>query len=67
MTKTIREWADELPPDVREKFLANLDDKYGTFAATTLTNAILGAFLWFKTPEGNDYWKNVAYGAGVQP
>ena len=66
MTKTIREWLQELDEEHKDKALANFD-KYiqnGVLSADTeadnLDEALLGAFYWDDTPEGLHYWMEVS-------
>jgi len=56
VTKTVKEWAELLPDDIKTKFLTNctigLDYK-----CKSLHNAINKAFIWHITAEGQEYWK----------
>ena len=61
--KTVEEWAQELPEDVREKFLTNVVRVHGEnglkLKESSLSSAILGLFTWYKSPEDDDYWYNI--------
>lgn len=70
--KSIKEWFNELPDDIREKAFKNTkahakynkEKKYDTLSyeqvlslqSNTLNDALLGAFVFSITPEGQDYW-----------
>lgn len=58
--KTVEEWAEELPKDVRERFLANVAKQKGEKAFrwkhSSLSGAILGSFVWRKSLGGDDFW-----------
>ena len=60
MEKTIEEWYKDLPKDVREKAIHNVNNlSYeGTLEEKTedLASALMMGFLWRKSPEGHDYW-----------
>lgn len=61
--KTVYEWAQELPENVREKFLANVVEQEGErrleYKALSLSNAIEGSFTWHESPEGFDFWNDI--------
>lgn len=61
--KTVEEWAQELPEDVREKFLANVMRTHGGNALkwqiSRLSSAIYLNFSWTNSPEGGDFWLNI--------
>jgi len=66
--KTIREWLEELPDGYRELALKNHDG----LIVSNLSTAIMEAFHWRRTPEGEGYefWEAVhvwAQGAGELP
>ena len=60
--KTIREWLNELPEDVRDKAIANTDeDILGERPNYPfLRHALIRAFNWDESPEGHVYWYNMA-------
>lgn len=61
MTKTIKEWLEELPEPYRTQALNNMevDEPYsGDEETANLSKALHSAFLWDKTREGLDYWLN---------
>lgn len=64
--KTIREWLEALPPDIRERALANVKaQRRGRTLASKqpdLEDAILTLFIWHVTPEGFRYWNDVSKG-----
>ena len=61
--KTVEEWAQELPEDVREKFLANVVRVHGEYAMklnlTSLSDALIHSFNWAKSPQGITFWRNI--------
>jgi hypothetical protein len=56
--KTVKEWIDTLPEDIREKAY-----KYQDFAwdseCDTLSKSLISAFEWELTHEGSDYWGDI--------
>jgi hypothetical protein len=65
--KTIREWYNELPEEVREKALANTAEDELDTMEPDLYNALAGMFWWEETPEGFLYWAEVAMRDGIKP
>lgn len=61
--KTVEEWAQELPEDVRDKFLANVVEQRGKnylkHKIKTLSDVIIHSFVWFVTPEKDNFWRNI--------
>jgi hypothetical protein len=57
--KTTREWYNELPNDIKIKALANTKCTTIDSNDASLSEALLGAFLWADTPEGMNYWGEV--------
>lgn len=56
MSKTIREWFEELPEPYRTQALKNASvDKLGE-ESESLAKALFIAFVWMETREGLDYW-----------
>ena len=55
--KTIKEWFKELPPNVRQKAIANMDKRDLTKRCDSLSSAILTAFYWADSKEGHYYWE----------
>lgn len=64
--KTIKEWFATLPDDIRERAYINTPsdhlEYYEECSRSTLYAAIGGAFIWYKTPEGYEFWALVARG-----
>lgn len=61
-TKTVREWLNELPEPIRSRAIRNAEDYHKPFldeSEISLREAVLGAFLWSETPEGNEFWSAV--------
>ncbi len=61
--KTIREWLEELPEPYRTQAINNYDllGPYPPFIESpydieTLWSAVLNAFDWSESKEGNHYW-----------
>jgi hypothetical protein len=69
-SKTIEYWFSTLPSNIRNKAIVNIKtkwigDTYDTLIKSTepsLEDALLGSFRWSETPEGFDYWQNIAQG-----
>ena len=59
MTKTIREWFDELPEPQRSQAIENCDVEDLDLLVDSLLNACLGAFNWKKSPQGHGYWDSI--------
>lgn len=61
--KTVEEWAQELPEDVREKFLANVVRVHGEdvlkWKFSFLSGAIGDTFYWKESLEGHDFWNDI--------
>lgn len=63
--KTLKEWLEELPTEVKEKALNNVyklninPELALRYREESLKSAIMGAFIWMETEEGNDYWYNI--------
>ena len=63
MSKTIKEWFEQLPPDVRENAIANTAKHVLHQPADSLFMAINNAFVWADTPQGHEYWQAIYNGA----
>ena len=51
----------ELPKEIRERALLNQKNETSTHRSK-ITDSLFHAFYWCKTPEGSDYWRDVAAG-----
>jgi hypothetical protein len=54
--KTVREWLNELPEEIRERAISNayndrLENRY-----ESIDRALKTAFSWIASPEGGDFW-----------
>jgi len=62
--KPIREWLDEIPDEtIRKQAIENWEDYKAedkNINVISLSEAIWGAFIWYNTPQGNDYWLYIA-------
>lgn len=63
MEKTLKEWSNSFPRDVRNKFLRNLRNKSISNSneneiCKSKSIAILCSFNWTSSPEGYDFWKS---------
>lgn len=47
-------------PELREKALKNLNEGAPVRSFPDLYNALKGSFVWSATPEGHDYWSDIA-------
>ena len=60
-SKTVREWIKDLPLDIQEKYIANLDYKDTLDdLKMTFSSCLTSAFIWSKTPEGIEFWKKIS-------
>ena len=60
--KTTRDWLTEIPdPEIREKALRNMDEDSANLEAQSISDALLGAFNWSKSPEGHRFWADLAW------
>jgi len=59
--KTVKEWYDLLPEDIRIKAYANTHLNHLQHSENTLNRALWGSFIFSQTPEGQEYWLNAAY------
>lgn len=57
--KTIREWLNELPEPYRTQALNNTTKYNLDKEKKSLSDALLGAFFWFDSPEHFSYWGNL--------
>jgi hypothetical protein len=56
MSKTTKEWFNELPEPYRTQAIENC--KANDYESS-LSQAIFGGFLWVSTREGFEYWRDV--------
>ena len=57
MTKTIKEWFQELPSPIREKALKYAEEDWSLDRKKiSLSDAVSCWFIWEKTDEWRDYW-----------
>lgn len=62
-TKTVKEYLEWIPDqEIREKALRNMWSDRQNDYCNSLEHAIFVGFLWFKSPEGYDYWKKIHAG-----
>lgn len=64
-SKTIREWLNELPDPYRSRAIMNAENYHKPFldeSEINLREAVLGAFVWYETPEGDEFWSRVSDG-----
>lgn len=57
--KTIKEWYNELPEDVREKAINNTCKRLLSKRVKNVKTALFYGFSWIGSNEGCDYWLNV--------
>ena len=60
--KTRKDWIDTLPEDIRERAYRYAEKDLLGRLKHTLSEAILGAFVWDETPEEHEFWSLVAKG-----
>ena len=58
-TKTIFNWLAELKQPYKTKAIDNTSPNNLTYERNSLHQAVLGAFEWDKSPEGDEYWRNL--------
>ena len=54
--KTIREWLEELPEPYRTQAIDNTSESDLMIEEESLADAVIGAFSWNESPEGEIYW-----------
>ena len=61
MSKSVKEWLEELPEEIRDKAISNTKAALLEENAKddSLKGAIAGAFIWGETPEGHKYWQEI--------
>lgn len=66
MSKTIREFLEELEEPFRSQALHNLgsqDSQYGGTISNSesqdIPSALSEGFIWFHSPEGHEYWEDL--------
>jgi hypothetical protein len=58
MSKTIKEWFLSIPDhEIRERALANIDEKDKDRKVNSFRKAIIMGFYWQLSPEGYEYCK----------
>lgn len=55
--KTVREWLNELPDGYRERAIANCQNPNAETGS--LREALFGAFAWWDSKEGYEFWDKV--------
>ena len=55
--KTIKELLNELPEYIDSEAISNTPDEVLELLQTSLSNAIISAFVWRNTPQGENYWE----------
>lgn len=60
MTKTIREWFDELPEPQRSQAIENMHKTLQNKVIPSLSMAIRAGFQWSGSTQGFIYWRNIA-------
>lgn len=57
---TVLQHLQRIPnPEIRQRAINNHWKEYGGEACPSLQDALFRAFLWHKSPEKYDYWKQV--------
>ena len=60
MEKTIKEWLETLPEPYRAEALENAGESTLFETQPSLTAALYASSYWSDTPQGHDYWFDVA-------
>jgi hypothetical protein len=65
--KTILQWYEMLPKDIRDKAIANYDSSFyrGTDEVESIRYALARGFNWNRTPQRWDYWQDVSDNAAA--
>ena len=61
--KTAKEWSNNLPLDIKSKFLSYLSSSEEIYMRYDLYS-VINIIHWGDTTEGHDYWSNIAQRAG---
>lgn len=56
---TVKQYLEQLPEPARSRALENLFHEYADEWSTSLPAALKRAFLWHRSPEKYEYWKQV--------
>lgn len=56
MSKTIKQWLEELPSPYREQALKAVSPAKANLPCTRMSYAIVYGFEWNQTPQGDHYW-----------
>jgi hypothetical protein len=71
MSKTTKEWFNELPDGYRERAIANTTEGILETRENSIVDAFYRSFTWDKSPEGHRFWKRVkdhyAYDTPIPP
>ncbi len=59
MSKTIKEWFNELPEGYRERAIKNTQESRMNTHEPTMVEVIYRSFRWSGTPEGHAFWSAV--------
>jgi len=60
MGKTIIEWFETAPHEWRGKAIENLKSYKAEIVKHSLSDALLSAFVWSESPQGVEYWAEIA-------
>src|ERR1700712_3743914 len=61
--KTIKEWLEILPEPQKTKAFANINNSNFTLLnskSSSLTQALMAAFIWSRSNEGEAYWVKIS-------
>lgn len=59
MSKSIRQWLNELPEPYRSQALESADKKMLDNRRMRQSDALSSAFVWKRSPEKEQYWKDL--------
>ena len=57
--RTYIDYFHELPADVASQAIENTPGYLLAVKEESLKSALLGAFVWQKTPQGHKYWQEI--------
>jgi len=55
------QWLLTLPQDISFLAIKNAKPHITRMEASSLLEALCGAFKWSSTPQGQEYWSDIAY------
>jgi len=61
--KTTEKWFNTLPKEIKKRAFGNVNANWKLeYKHSSLFEAVVFAFVWSETLEGQDYWSEIAKG-----